>query len=261
MNREDERLPKRQVRFEEDDDSNSEGDDLRRGQVEQDGRLQNNKQHSERPAAFQREPDRNHAGHNHNHGPTVDPAVIKMLAYKEITYPLLVDVTTLAYGVVMVGIAYLSFHFRESIIIDEIYEKFQNNREKFLKPIPITLVRMVPEMIKFYSFCAYDILVIMYLIKPIKAATKEERELTKQYQELLKKLSLDRANVQDNVRKIEKMQIQKSEMLSHRYTSYNAIMLQELKLGLSMDFILATLGFFSFFITSVTYPNKDRDQE
>lgn len=223
-------------------------------------RLQPTKPFSEKPAAFQREPERNpaaHGNHLHSHGPTVDAAVIKMLTYKEISFSFKYDVVTLVYGIFMLAIVFLGYHFRENIIIDEIYEKFQAGREAYKKATPISMSRLIPEIIKFFSLCAYDILIIMYLIKPLKQATKEERDLTKNYQDLLKKLGSDRPNVQENIKKIEAMQAKKTEMISHRYTVYNATMLQELKLGLSLNFILSTFGMLSFFITSVDLFDPD----
>lgn len=259
----DERVPRRQVRFEEDDNSDSDGDNQLRPRIPgPDGREQGARQFSEKPAAYQREPDRGHGGHNHlhNHGPTVDPALIKMLTYKEVAYPMSSDVITLAYGILMVVIAYVAFHFRESIIIDELYEKFQASREKFVQSTSFNVVKLIPEAIKFFSMCAYDILIIMYLIKPLKGSTKLEREVSKQYQDLLKRLNGDRSNAQENIRRIETLQAKKNEMVSHRYTVYNASMLEQLKAGLSVNFILATLGLLSFFVTSVSFSNLDGRQ-
>lgn len=244
--------------MDEDDKTDSdEGQDLRRGVREETDRLKENKGFNEKPAAYQRAPDHHH-GHNHqhghnSHGPTVDPAVIKLLTYTEISYPFLFDIVTILYGLLMVFVAFLGFHFRESIIIESSYEKFQSHLEQFSRPIPISIQRLIPEAVKYFSLCAYDILIIMYLIKPIKARTSEEKEVAKEFQTLVKGLGADRTDAQDKVKKIENLQGRMGDMVAHRFTAYNATMLQELKLGLSLDFILAIIGMITSMIMGVSF--------
>lgn len=240
---------RRQVRFQEEDQDDSDRD---QGVNPLRGREPNREERApQQPAAIQRPPDR--GGHvHHHHGPTVDQTVIQLLSYREREYPMDLDLTTVGFGVLCIAITYLSYYFRENIINDEVYDRFQESRVKYAEAAGINMVRLIAEAIKFFSLCAYDVMIIMYLVKPLKNSTNEERELVKQYQDLVKRINnADRANAQEIIKKAEQIQSKRSDMLSYRYTNYNSTMNLALKTGLTLNFIIAFMGLLSFFITSV----------
>lgn len=244
----------RRVRFQE-DGRNGDSDSEERAHPLQDRRPAREAREPQKPAAYQRLPERgghNHNNHQHSHGPTVDQSVIQLLSFKESDFPRDMDVTTFIFGIFAVVLTYTAFFFRESIINENVYDKFQESRIKFAEGSGFTMVRLIPEAVKFFSLWAYDILIVMYLIKPLKNSTKEERELVKQYQEILKRVnSVDKASAQELIKKGEQIQAKRSDMLSYRYTNYNSCMNMALKTSLSLNFIIASLGLFSYFITAV----------
>lgn len=237
---------RRKVRFEE----NGDFDPFDREQKRVPKPLNKDSKGNELPAAYQRIPERHNI--THTHGPTVDQTVIDLLTYKEVSYPSELDITVLGFGICSVALAYLAFFYREQIINDEIYEKFQDQRGRYAESPGLTMIKIIPEAIKLFSLFAYNVMIILYLIRPLKTSSSEERDLTKKYNEMLKTLGNgNRDNAQAKAKLIEGIQNKRSDMLSYRYKMYNSSMNHALKEGLSLDFIISCLGMAAFFITSV----------
>lgn len=203
------------------------------------------------PAAIQRIP--NWRDVPLDHGPTVDQSVVHVLTFREIEYMYEFDVAVLVYGVMAVVITYMAYAYRDHIINSAIYDKFHDHKVKYAESPGLVLIRVVPEAVKLFSLFAYDVMIIMYLVRPLKNSSHEERDLTKKYQDMMKALgSTNRGNAQNSIRVIEELQSRRSDMLASRYKLYNDTMLHALKSGLTLDFLIACLGMIAFLVSVVT---------
>ena len=197
--------------------------------------------------------------HRHSNQMKIDQKVLDQLRYREVKYLGNLDIATATFGIFSVILCYVAYFNKEMIINDLIYDKFQEHRSNYAESSGLTMIRIIPEAIKLFSLCAYDIMVVLYLVKPIKSLSTEERTLMKQHQETMKALSamnvqnVDKEVAKNGLKKLEEIQRMRSEMMSSRYVTYNLAMLHVLKSALSLDFIIACLGMASFFVTNVTY--------
>ena len=114
-----------------------------------------------------------HRNHNHSAEDKAKSELVSRLKFSFHPYHTTTDIISLIYPVLTVLLAYVSYYDRDRIVSDELYSRFHENLERFNKATEISGPLIMAEFIKFFSICAFDILVIMYLIKPIRSPSSE----------------------------------------------------------------------------------------
>ena len=110
-------------------------------------------------------PQCNH-GHEHEETPS-------SLSYQRTIHPLLLDVYSFSLSGLIVMLTYLSWRYEDSIITFESRARFDENLQKYVNSTDFNSSVLMAECIKYFSTFAYDLLVILYLINPLKQITKD----------------------------------------------------------------------------------------
>ena len=177
--------------------------------------------------------------------------VSKKLGYHEAKLPGIIDTVSFFYPGLVVMLTYCAYFYREKLINDELYDRIQENIERFTKDHTITSGLLVAEAIKFFSSLAYNVLVVLYLIKPLRQETNEEKNSKKQVKEILEKV---RAEKQANPEIQRKVAYLRESSLASKYSrliEYNRMSLLLYKQSLSMDFIFSCCGMISFVVNKL----------
>ena len=83
------------------------------------------------------------------------------------------DLAAIFYAILALMLSFGAYLMRDHIVNDELYDKFRENISRFSSSTDLNWPLIFAESIKFFSICAYDILVVMYLIKPLRSPTSE----------------------------------------------------------------------------------------
>lgn len=168
-----------------------------------------------------------------------------------------VDGKTQIAGFVYVGISLatvcLASIFRENIIDENIYERFQENIDSFRHKNSLSGPLLVSDAIRFWSVCAYDVLIILYLLKPLKQACPEEKRLRKFFNDGIVKINQSKEkNIPEKLRiELNDSETRRRALKKDRLIVYNEIMLQMLLSCLAFDLVLGSAGFLSHSVFKV----------
>ena len=99
--------------------------------------------------------------------------MLKHLSFRPVRIPGIMDLAAIIYAILALILSFGAYLMRDSIINDELYDRFRENINRFSNSTDLNWPLIFAESIKFFSYCAYDILVIMYLIKPLRSPTSE----------------------------------------------------------------------------------------
>lgn len=101
--------------------------------------------------------------------------VLQRLRHEDVGVSWSTSLVSLAYPVLTVLLAYAAQAYQEALVSDEMYVKFHDNLERYNRQTELSGPLVLAEFIKFFSVCAYDVLVVMYLIKPLRTASSDVR--------------------------------------------------------------------------------------
>lgn len=140
-----------------------------------DGRRCNHDHHEEREPLRNRGPAQDRAGSDERERElqAEKEKVLETLRFQDAPVSNSTSLVSLVYPLVSVLLAYTALAYQESLVTDEMYVKFHENLDRYNKLTEISGPMILAEFIKFFSVCAYDVLVVMYLIKPLRSTSSE----------------------------------------------------------------------------------------
>lgn len=91
----------------------------------------------------------------------------KGLIFRILPLPFELDLGAYGFAALVVILTFGSYALRDKIVDFESFDKFRDKIKKFSIVRDFSHQMILVEFIRYFSVCAYDFLVILYLVKPI----------------------------------------------------------------------------------------------